>query len=83
MSRALRPLRSQTPQPCRVEAGADGRPLRVDGRAVEAVREEWRIEEGWWSTPCRRRCFSVALADGRIRTVYQDRRSGAWWRYGG
>jgi hypothetical protein len=47
------------------------------------VREEWRIEEGWWSTPHRRRCFSLVLADGRLCTAYQDRRTGGWWRYGG
>jgi hypothetical protein len=46
------------------------------------VREEWRIEEGWWSEPCRRRCFALVLSDGRLCTVYEDRRSGCWWRYG-
>jgi hypothetical protein len=83
MSASLRPLPSQTPRACRVQADEHGRPCSVDGRAVEAVREEWRIEEGWWSVPCRRRCFSLALADGRLCTVYEDRRSGRWWRYGG
>lgn len=83
MSTPLRPLPSQTPRACRVQPDADGRPGSVDGRLVEAVREEWRIEEGWWGTPCRRRCFAVALAGGRLCTVYEDRRSGTWWRYGG
>ncbi len=82
MSAPLRPLPSQTPRPCQVEVAAQGHPRSVDGRVVEAVREEWRIEEGWWSTACRRRCFSLALADGRVCAVYQDRRTGAWWRYG-
>ncbi|MGI9117676.1 MAG: hypothetical protein ACR2JV_08610 [Gaiellales bacterium] len=83
MTRGLRPLPSQTPRSCRVAVDAAGRPAQVDGAAVDAVREEWRIEEGWWSTPCRRRCFALALADGRICTVYEDRRDGGWWRYGG
>jgi len=82
MSASLRPLPSQTPRACRVQADANGRPCSVDGCGVEAVREEWRIEEGWWSVPCRRRCFALALADGRICTVFEDRRSGLWWRYG-
>lgn len=82
MSAPLRPLPSQTPRACRVRPDAEGRPLSVDGCAVEAVREEWRIEEGWWGTPCRRRCFAVALVGGRLCTVYEDRRSGTWWRYG-
>ena len=80
---ALRPLRSQAPRPCRVAVGPDGRPREVDGRAVEAVREEWRVEEGWWATPVRRRCFEVVLAGGRLCVVHEDRGSGAWRRYGG
>ena len=82
MSR-LRPLRSAVPRPCRVEVAADGRPCRVDGRSVEAVREEWRVEEGWWATPVRRRCFAVVIAGGRLCEVYEDRRTGGWWRHGG
>ena len=81
MSR-LRPLRSQAPRPCRVQV-ADGRPVDRDGRTVEAIREEWRVEEGWWATPVRRRCFAVVLAGGRLCTVYEDRRAGGWWRHGG
>jgi hypothetical protein len=81
MSR-LRPLRSQAPRPCRVAVAA-GRPAAVDGRPVEAIREEWRVEEGWWATPVRRRCFAVVLAGGRLCTVYEDRRTGEWWRHGG
>ena len=79
----LRPLRSQAPRACRVEIAADRRPASVDGRAVEAVREEWRVEEGWWATPVRRRCFAVVLVGGRLCTVYEDRRDGTWWRHGG
>ena len=83
MSASLRPVPSQVPRACRVVAAADGKPHSVDGCLVEAVREEWRVEEGWWSIPCRRRCFALALVDGRSCIVYEDRRSGAWWRYGG
>ena len=83
MSRALRALASQTPRRCQVALAADGRPGSLDGCPVDAVREEWRIEEGWWSTPHRRRYFSLVLADGRLCTAYQDRRTGGWWRYGG
>lgn len=79
----LRSLPSQTPRPCRVAADEAGRPRVVDGRPVEAIREEWRVEEGWWATPVRRRCFAVVLAGGRLLSLYQDRRSGRWWRHGG
>jgi hypothetical protein len=82
MSAPLRPLPSQLPRACRVQVDDAGRPRSVDGCAVEVGREEWRIEEGWWSEPCRRRCFALVLSDGRLCTVYEDRRSGCWWRYG-
>ena len=79
----VRPLPSQQPRACRVAVGADGTPERVDDCPVEGLREEWRIEEGWWSTPVRRRCFALVLGDGRLCTVYEDRRNQTWWRYGG
>ncbi len=80
---ALRPLRSQMPRRCRVAADAAGRPCAVDGRTVEAIREEWRVEEGWWAEPVRRRCFATVLAGGRLCTVFQDRGDGSWWRHDG
>ena len=78
----LRPLPAQAPRACRVEVDGDGRPCAVDGRAVEAVREEWRVEEGWWAKPVRRRCFALVLAGGRLAEVHEDRRTGRWWRHG-
>ncbi len=52
-----------------------GSPLAVDGVAVEAVREEWVVEDRWWTPrPLRRRYFELALADGRAAVVF---RSGA------
>ena len=68
------------PQPVRITAGDDGRPATVDGRAVEAVREEWRVEEGWWTdVPIRRRYLEVVLAGGRIAMVFEDRRRPGHW----
>ena len=58
--------------PLRAAAGARSRPtpagapLAVDGVAVEAVREEWLVEDRWWTPrPLRRHYFELALADGR------------------
>lgn len=79
---SIRPLRSQAPRRAAVAADADGRPLHVDGYAVAAIREEWRVEEGWWATPTRRRYFAAALDDGSLCVLYQDRRDGSWWRHG-
>ena len=76
-----RRLRLNLPQQCRVETGADGRPLRIDGRAVESVRERWLIDEGWWTdTPIRRRYSEVVLDGGRLTVVFEDLRRGGWYR---
>jgi hypothetical protein len=73
--------RLNLPRQCRVEATADGRPLRVDGRAVESVREHWLIDEGWWTdTPVRRRYSEIVLDGGRLTVVFEDLRGGGWYR---
>jgi hypothetical protein len=76
-----RRLRLNLPQQCRVEATADGRPLRIDGRAVESMRERWLIDEGWWTdAPVRRRYSEIVLDGGRLAVVFEDLRGGGWYR---
>jgi hypothetical protein len=76
-----RALRLNLPRPCRVETAVDGTPLRVDGRAVESVRERWLIDEGWWTdTPLRRRYAEIVLDGGRLAVVFEDLRDGGWYR---
>jgi hypothetical protein len=61
------------PQPVLVTTGAAGEPAAVDSVAVEAVREEWLVEDRWWtSKPLRRRYFELVLADGRNVVVFQE-----------
>jgi len=79
----VRPL--NRPRPLRVEAGEDACPAAVwlSGRrcAVEAVLERWRIDDEWWrERPVSRLYYRLALADGRVVTVYRDLVSGRWWR---
>src|SRR5262249_44946834 len=63
MTAALRRL--YVPRPARVEADPAGRPTSVEGIAVEALREEWLVEDRWWtSKPLGRRYFELVLADG-------------------
>ena len=51
----------------------------IDGRAVEAVRESWLIEDRWWTdVPLRRRYWEVVTADGRNLVVFRDR-GGGWY----
>jgi CO dehydrogenase/acetyl-CoA synthase delta subunit len=70
--------------PRRVAVGAsddDGRPLTVENRAVDAVRESWLVEDRWWTDrPLRRRYWEVVTTCGRDEVVFQDLRSGRWWR---
>ena len=66
-----------TPKPAVVRADPDGVPIGVGPAAVEAVAEEWVVEDRWWTgRPLRRRYFELVLADGRNATVFRDLHSG-------
>jgi hypothetical protein len=68
------------PQPVEVRAGEDGKPLAVEGVAVEARREEWLVEDRWWTPqPLRRRYFELVLADGRDVVVFEAEDSASWY----
>ena len=78
MSPGLRRL--YVPRPVKVEADEAGRPISIDGVAVEAVREEWVVEDRWWTgRPLRRRYFEVVLLDGRNVVVFRDLVGGGWF----
>jgi len=75
------PRRLGVPRRVAVTAAADGRPLHVDQRAVDAVRESWLIEDRWWTEkPLRRRYWEVVTICGRNEVVFHDLISGRWWR---
>jgi hypothetical protein len=70
--------RLYAPRPVEVRAAA-GVPAAVAGSAVEAVREEWWVEDRWWTTrPLHRRYFELVLADGRDTVVFRE--GGHWYR---
>lgn len=78
MSPGLRRL--YMPRPVEVTVDRGGRPIAVDGIAVEATREEWLVEDRWWTLkPMRRHYFELVLADGLDVTVFRDD-SGRWYR---
>jgi hypothetical protein len=83
MTASLRALNA--PRPVRVRTDSRGIPVAVDGRDVETVREEWRVEEAWWTdAPVRRRYLEVVVAGGRVEVVFEDRRRpGTWYRQRG
>ncbi|HSS03988.1 MAG TPA: hypothetical protein VLK89_02215 [Solirubrobacterales bacterium] len=72
--------RLYAPQRVAVEVDSEGVPRAVEGVAVEAVREEWLVEDRWW-TPRRlwRHYFELALADGRNAVVFRSS-SRRWYR---
>ena len=68
------------PTPVEVSADEDGRPQGVAGVAVEALREEWLIEDGWWTPrPLRRHYFELVLADGRCVVVFREPAGDGSW----
>lgn len=67
------PRRIAEPVAAVVRADAGGRPLQVDGRAIDAVRETWLVEDRWWTErPLRRRYWEVVTACGRNIVVFRD-----------
>ena len=68
------------PKPIAVEANAHGVPLFVAGVMVEAIREEWLVEDRWWTPkPLRRRYFELILADGRNIVVFREPADDGRW----
>ncbi|HEY6779795.1 MAG TPA: hypothetical protein VI111_02510 [Thermoleophilaceae bacterium] len=69
-----------TPWPAQVKAGEGGVPVAVGDLAVEGIREEWVVEDRWWTAqPLRRRYFELVLSDGRNSVVYRDLVEGRWY----
>ncbi len=76
--------RLYVPRRVAVEAAPGGRPRAVERVAVEAVREEWLVEDRWWTPkPMRRHYFELVLADGRDTVVFRSAGTGHWYRQRG
>jgi hypothetical protein len=74
------PRRLAEPRRAQVRAGEGGRPLAVDGREVDTVRESWLVEDRWWTErPVRRRYWEVVTACGRNVVVFRELDGGAWF----
>jgi hypothetical protein len=68
------------PRAAQVVAGPGGRPVRVEGREVDAVRESWLVEDRWWTErPVRRRYWEVVTTCGRDVEVFHELEGGRWW----
>jgi hypothetical protein len=68
------------PRPVSVRLGADRMPATVGRTEVEAVREEWLVEDRWWTgRPLRRRYVELVTADGANRVVFCDLETERWF----
>jgi hypothetical protein len=73
--------RLYAPEPVTVRAGPGGSPLSADGIDVEAVREEWVVDDRWWIPErLQRHYFELALADGRSLVAFRCALGGRWYR---
>jgi hypothetical protein len=67
-----------------VRADDLGAPLAVSEESVEGIREEWVVEDRWWTgSPLRRRYFELVLAHGRNVVVFRDLLRGLWFEQRG
>jgi hypothetical protein len=72
------------PRPIEVRTTELGIPSSVAGVAVETVREQWLVEDRWWTPkPLQRAYFEVVLLDGRNLVVFREpadrERRGRWF----
>jgi hypothetical protein len=68
------------PKPATVEADSRDKPVGVGSVAVDTLREEWVVEDRWWTgRPLRRRYFELVLVDGRNVVVFRDLVGGGWF----
>jgi hypothetical protein len=75
-----RSRRLGAPKPASVDANDRGTPAVVESVAVDTLREEWVVEDRWWTgRPLRRRYFELVLVDGRNVVVFRDLVGGGWF----
>jgi hypothetical protein len=69
-----------TPHRATVRAGPGGVPTAVGRTRVDAVNEDWVVEDRWWTGKLlRRRYFELVMLDGRNVVVFLDLESGRWF----
>lgn len=76
-----------TPHPVRVESDRDGTPtaltLRGRRREVVAVRDDWLVQDLWWTDrPVDRHYFEVVLDPGRVVVTYREAAGANWFAHG-
>jgi hypothetical protein len=68
------------PEPAAIVADEHGVPVALGPAPVDSVREEWVVEDRWWTgRPLRRRYFELVLVNGRNVVVFRDLVGGCWF----
>jgi hypothetical protein len=68
------------PRRIAVQAGPGGVPTAVALGEVDAVNEDWVVEDRWWTgKPLRRRYFELVLVNGRNTVVFFDLNTRRWF----
>jgi hypothetical protein len=68
------------PEPVAIAADERGVPVALGPAQVDSVREEWVVEDRWWTgRPLRRRYFELVLVNGRNVVVFRDLVGGGWF----
>jgi hypothetical protein len=74
------PRRLAMPSAAQVRIGDGGVPVTLAGISVDSVREDWVVEDRWWTgRPVRRRYFELVLEDGRNVVVFRNLSEGGWF----
>ncbi|MCU0308665.1 MAG: hypothetical protein MUE51_13035 [Thermoleophilia bacterium] len=73
------------PRPLRVVTGPGGGPHAVIDagrrRLVVAVRDEWLVQDRWWTDdPVDRHYYELLVEPGRALVAYRER-DGAWYAH--
>ena len=72
--------RLSAPESAPVAADERGVPISLGEAGVDSVREEWVVEDRWWTgKPLRRRYFELVLVNGRNVVVFHDLVGGGWF----
>jgi hypothetical protein len=50
-----------------------------EAHRVEAIVDEWRIDDEWWRTPIHRRYVEVVLEGGAHVVLFEDLTTGEWF----
>lgn len=72
--------RLYAPRRAAVEVDGEGVPTAVEGVEVVAVREEWVVEDRWWTLRRMwRHYFELVLLDGRNVVIFRTSNK-RWYR---